>query len=434
MRVCRAACLAVLSGTLLLFAAQWGSAGPANAAEAVACDAFLSPPRAVLGKKVGPSSCLSMQNDVTIGGRPYRRLDIGLDGSVEGTVAKAGPYKEYLSNAPDLVFQQTGNPGPFFQAVANYERDKGAAITMVFPRDATAWNGKLFVTAHGRNRSFKNGSLKVWNKYFDPANPSADLDKYDLLMLAKGYALAKTYRTSTEGIGEIQSVLDDGTAVDYVAFNESAAYIKDFAGVAKKAVANQLGRPASRTYLYGHSAGARVGRGMNYTAGINKDADGKPPFDGMLLDDAASGLWVPTVMKEGRDVLLATDAEKASFVPQIDVSHQIYNAVAGRGKIPSFVTLSYLENKRRNALTLLGKGLGDKHRTYEIRSSERMEGEIILRDSPFDPVADFPIRKLLSFHFVEYASDQVGEIVDRVPGEWIAPFVHQRYDGFSWKR
>jgi acetoacetate decarboxylase len=73
-------------------------------------------------------------------------------------------------------------------------------------------------------------------------------------------------------------------------------------------------------------------------------------------------------------------------------------------------------------------------RTYTFRSCERMEGEVILRDSPFDPVADFPIRELLSFHFLEYHSDQVGEIVDRVPGEWIAPFVHQRYDGFTWKR
>src|SRR5438876_232163 len=116
---------------------------------------------------------------------------------------------------------------------------------------------------------------------------------------------------------------------------------------------------------------------MNYTAGLNKDADGKPAFDGMLLDDGASGLWVPTVMKDGRDVMLATDAEKSGFVPQIDVSHQIYNAVAGRGKIPSFVTLSYLENKRRNALTLLAKGLGDKHRTYEIRSISHQGGETL---------------------------------------------------------
>lgn len=73
-------------------------------------------------------------------------------------------------------------------------------------------------------------------------------------------------------------------------------------------------------------------------------------------------------------------------------------------------------------------------RTYEFRSCERMEGEILLRESPFDPVADVPVKKVLSFQFLEYHSDQVGEIVDRVPGEWIAPFAHQRYDGFSWKR
>ena len=181
----------------------------------------------------------------------------------------------------------------------------------------------LFVTAHGRNRSFKDGTLKVWDKYLDPTKPSADLNKYDLLILAKGYVLAKTYRTSIENIGEIKAVLEDGTAVDYVAFNEFGAYIKDFTAVAKRAVAIRFGRTASRTYLYGHSAGARIGRGMNYIAGVNKDADGRPTFDGMLLDDAASGLWAPVVMKDGRDVLLTTDAEKASFVPQIEVTYQL---------------------------------------------------------------------------------------------------------------
>ncbi len=108
-----------------------------------------------------------------------------------------------------------------FGAVASYERDRGAAITMVLPSDSAAWNGKLFITAHGRNRSFKEGTLKAWDKYFDPTKPSADLNKYDLLILAKGFALAKTYRTSVENIGEVNAILDDGTAVDYVAFNES---------------------------------------------------------------------------------------------------------------------------------------------------------------------------------------------------------------------
>lgn len=73
-------------------------------------------------------------------------------------------------------------------------------------------------------------------------------------------------------------------------------------------------------------------------------------------------------------------------------------------------------------------------RTYHIRRWERFLGEVILRDSPFDPIADIPVGAIRSFHYVEHESHQVGEIVDRVPGEWIAPFVHQRYDAFSWRR
>jgi acetoacetate decarboxylase len=74
-------------------------------------------------------------------------------------------------------------------------------------------------------------------------------------------------------------------------------------------------------------------------------------------------------------------------------------------------------------------------RENAIRGYERVEGEIVLRDSSFDPVADFPVRRIVSFHLLDAQMRyQRAEIVDRVPGEWIAPFAHQRYDGFSWKR
>ncbi len=73
-------------------------------------------------------------------------------------------------------------------------------------------------------------------------------------------------------------------------------------------------------------------------------------------------------------------------------------------------------------------------RTYRISRWERVEGEVILRESPLDPIVDIPVRRLVQLHYVEFESEQVGEIVDRVPGEWIAPFVHQRYDHFSWQR
>ena len=73
-------------------------------------------------------------------------------------------------------------------------------------------------------------------------------------------------------------------------------------------------------------------------------------------------------------------------------------------------------------------------RTYHIFKWERFEGEVILRDSPVDPIADFPVGKIRSFHYLEHECHQVGEIIDRVPGEWIAPFAHQRYDYFTWQR
>ena len=71
---------------------------------------------------------------------------------------------------------------------------------------------------------------------------------------------------------------------------------------------------------------------------------------------------------------------------------------------------------------------------FRISRWERVEGEVILRESPLDPIVDIPVRRLVQLHYVEFESEQVGEIVDRVPGEWIAPFAHQRYDHFSWQR
>jgi hypothetical protein len=336
------------------------------------CDAFLLAPRQVKGKAVGPKSCLMQETSTTYEGRPLVRLDIGLDGTVDGYLAKVGNYKEYFSNSPDLVFPQTWGPRDLFFGVAAYERAKGASMTIVFPRDRAAWNGKMWVTVHGRGTSFKENQLKVWNKYVNAANPMEGLDRYDLLMVSKGYALVKTRRTSTEGLGEIIITLEDGSTVDFAAFNDTVHYITDFADVAKKIVGERLG-PPSRVYLYGHSAGARIGHAVNYVQGLNVGRDGKQFFDGILADDPAAGTWYPVVMKDGKDVLLTTAAEKAAFVPQIDVAHQMYNNI-WEPKHPAWMTDSYLANKRNNAKILRDKGL-EKYRMYEVRGVSHAGGE-----------------------------------------------------------
>ncbi|HMC42102.1 MAG TPA: acetoacetate decarboxylase family protein [Acidimicrobiales bacterium] len=71
------------------------------------------------------------------------------------------------------------------------------------------------------------------------------------------------------------------------------------------------------------------------------------------------------------------------------------------------------------------------HRTENARLVERVEGEVILRESRFDPVADLVVRQLVEITYSERRSAQRAEIVGRVPGEWLLPFVHQRYDDLS---
>jgi hypothetical protein len=340
------------------------------------CDRYLLAQRDVKGaKKVGPTSCLMQEADVTIDGKGFKRVDVGLNGTVEGYATKQGEYKDYLTQSPDLVFPQSGNPGPVLFAIAAYERDKGAAMTIVYPRDREAWNGKMFITVHGRGASFKQGGLKAWNRNFDRSNPTADLNKYDVLMVSKGYVLVKTKRTSAEGLGEIKATFEDGTTVDSLAFNDTTHYITDFGDVARRLVADRLGQPPRRTYFYGHSAGARIGRDLNYTPGLNVDRSGRRYFDAILADDAAAGTWLPVLMKDGKDVLFATDADKASFVPQIDISHQMYNNIWDH-KMPGYMSPSYLANKRSNARILRDKGLApSKERMYEIRGISHSGGE-----------------------------------------------------------
>jgi hypothetical protein len=357
-----------------VLAAAWPEPARAQPAAVTPCDELLPAAREARGRKVGPESCLMQEADLSLDGRAFRRIDVGLDGKVEGYLTRTGDYKEYLTNAPDLVFPQTADAGPLSFAVAAYERAKGAAMTVVYPAASRAWNGKMWVTVHGRGRSFKEGSLKAWDRNLDPGSPAGDLDKYDRLMLAKGYALVKTRRTSAEGLGEIKATLEDGSTVDYPAFNDSHRYVMDFTAVAENAIERWLGRATRRTYFYGHSAGARIGRGLNYTPGLNVGRDARPVFDGILADDGAAGGWLPVVMKGGRDVLFATAGEKAGFVPQIDVSHQMYNNI-WPSRRPDWMSSSYLENKRNNARVLRDKGLTPKHRMYEVRSISHSGGE-----------------------------------------------------------
>ncbi|MHA6758686.1 acetoacetate decarboxylase family protein [Streptacidiphilus sp. PAMC 29251] len=67
-------------------------------------------------------------------------------------------------------------------------------------------------------------------------------------------------------------------------------------------------------------------------------------------------------------------------------------------------------------------------RNERIRRLEGIDGEVILRESPFDPVADLPVHRLLEITIGEKTSDQRGRVVERVSPQALLPYVHQRYD------
>lgn len=374
-RSCRIFCVFV-TNLIFVTAVHMGHAQQQNFRS---CDRYLPPLRQVGTVRVGPASCEMLEAEVTYKDKKYSRVDLGLNGTVEGYVTRDGDYNEYLTNAPELVFPQAqaSEARDPVIAVANYERVRGAAILLIYPASRRDWNGKLWVTAHGRGRSFKNGSLKTWHKYLDPQDPMANFNKLEKAMLALGYAVAVTRRTSEERVGEIIATLDDGTVVDWVAFNDSHSLIKDYARVAESALARRVGATPERTFLYGKSAGARLARGMNYFGQrLNIDADGRPVFDGFLVDDSAAGTWLPVVMQDGTDVLLMTTEEKAAFVPQLELVHQAYWNFNDHD-LPDFVTASFLANKYNNARILHGKGLADRFRMYEIRQMSHDGGSTL---------------------------------------------------------
>ena len=58
-------------------------------------------------------------------------------------------------------------------------------------------------------------------------------------------------------------------------------------------------------------------------------------------------------------------------------------------------------------------------------------GEVILRESPFDPVVDLPVRRLVRMEYEEGKSQSGGKVLRSIPGDWLLPFLHGRYDDMS---
>jgi acetoacetate decarboxylase len=65
-------------------------------------------------------------------------------------------------------------------------------------------------------------------------------------------------------------------------------------------------------------------------------------------------------------------------------------------------------------------------RNYTTRRN--FDGKIKLHESPYDPLIDIPVRRMLSMEYVEGATVTGGQLLTIVPGEYIAPFWVGRND------
>jgi acetoacetate decarboxylase len=70
-------------------------------------------------------------------------------------------------------------------------------------------------------------------------------------------------------------------------------------------------------------------------------------------------------------------------------------------------------------------------KTERARVHEGIEGDVILKEAPLDPMADLVVRRMVDINWTERSSTQVGRIVGPVPRENLVPYIHQRYDDLS---
>jgi len=226
---------------------------------------FMVPKKEVNGKLIGQEDVLIQEVVITDSGRQYRRLDVGVSGTIEGWVVKEGPRSNHFASHPEFDLTQIGNVYRRFHGILRYEASKGTAVTLIYPEAGTEWNRKLFVTIHGSGGSFFDGTLKPWNENYDPAQPWSDISPYERLMLEKGYAMAKTRRNAALGSpGDYPVVLDDGEILQRRNLNIHAGLLLGLIRLTENLVEARLGEKPVRTYWYGHSGGGINGRLVNF--------------------------------------------------------------------------------------------------------------------------------------------------------------------------
>jgi hypothetical protein len=162
-----------------------------------------------------------------------------------------------------------------------------------------------------------------------------------------------------------------------------------------------------------------VGMVANYTPGLNRDQGGAPIFDGFIWDDAAGGLPLPILMRDGVDVLFRSSADRAGFAKSIELGHLLYENRFTESSgpqvdvenLPEWVSPDYLTNKANRKELLERKGLSDRYRIYGVAGVSHSGGEYV-DDQEGGDVEILPVWRL---------TDGVIDLLDRWVEQDVAP-------------
>ena len=380
---------------LALFPVLWLGGGtslgsPASSAITGSCSQFMAPKKNVNGKMVGQEECLMQDHGIVESSGKYHRVEIGVTGTLSGWIVKEGARSNHFTSAPDFYFTQLGNHSPRFHGILEYEAAKGTSLSLYYPD--TGWNGKLYVMVHGSGGSFLTGSMKPWDQYFDPAKPF-EPTRFEKVMLEKGYAVARSRRNAErDAPGDFEAVLDSGEVWPDQNVAEIPELVMDKAILVKNFLKDRLGQRPTRTYFYGKSGGAMMGTLINYmlqfNPELNRDPEGTDTIDGFLWDDAGGGMFLPFLIRDGRDILFRSQEDTGRFIPALEIAHLGYpNVFAANApwmmevrNIPETVSTVFLTNKRTRARTLHAKGLARAYRYYEVRGISHNSGDTLPED------------------------------------------------------
>ncbi|HEY3866887.1 MAG TPA: hypothetical protein VGM10_00980 [Actinocrinis sp.] len=370
----RALTAAAALTALVATVAPAGAAATSSTSSPADCSSLLAPNVTVAGYSVGETSCqitgTSKFTDDT--GGSWTEQDLAVSGTAAGYVDPAtttANFRMDLTDVPDILFPQFGIP-TWVPAEGSYSGgtgQNGAGLSVLYPNDPAAWNGKDVLIMHGQSNDTPIGPIVP-----QQAGGPLPEDTFDNLFADEwvdaGYAVIYVRRPAASGV---TATTADGTAVPS-SLNDNIHMVEQLLATGQKLLTGVLGRPASTTYEYGHSAGT-IWAELDNESGFNTLPSGAHVISGFVFDDPGGGLPLPLSMAQGN--VLGDGGNWASYppgsylpqsirrqmVPGIVLAHADY--LSTHTWLP---TVTYLDLKQEAQQLYIQEGLGEKVRTYVI--------------------------------------------------------------------